>query len=182
MLTLVAWAMEIVPTTPDPSMDYAPFFILANHRFVLMISIPYLFVLGVVFSCDIIALLIAIVRKNQMTTPTISSCNASKNMNLPAHLYTNNIHSSSILDQGKSNGCKFMNPMKRYIVQTPFFKKKVILKFSIVIILFCFQSNIEQTQSNCSTHDYCNLTKFGQDWTENNKFLLQCKNLVGLLS
>ena len=130
MLTLVAWTIEIVPTTPDPSMDYAPFFILANHRFVLMISIPYLFVLGVVFSCDMIALLIAIVRKNQMTTPTNSSCNASKNMSLPAHLYTNNIHSCSILDQGKSNGCKFMNPMKRYIVQTPFFKKGVLLKFS----------------------------------------------------
>ena len=24
--------------------------------------------------------------------------------------------------------------------------------------------------SDCSTHDYCNLTKFGQDWTENKIF------------
>ena len=40
-----------------------------------------------------------------------SSCNASRNMSLPAHLNTNNIHSGSILDQGKSNGCKFMNPI-----------------------------------------------------------------------
>ena len=111
MLTLVTWAIEIVPTTPDHSMDYAPFFILANHRFVIMISIPYLFVLGLVFTCDIIALLIAIVRKNQMTTPTISSCNALRNMSLPTHLKTNNIHSGSILDQGKSNACKFLNPI-----------------------------------------------------------------------
>ena len=97
MLTLVAWAIDIIPTTPDQSMDYAPFFILANHRFVIMISIPYLFVLGVVFTCDMIALLIAIVRKNQMTTPTISSSNASRNLSLPVHM-----NSTSVLDQAKS--------------------------------------------------------------------------------
>ena len=34
---------------------------------------------------------------------------------------------------------------------------------------FCFQSNINQTWSDCSTHEYFNLTKFGQDWTENKK-------------
>ena len=108
MLTLVTWAIEIVPTTPDPSMDYAPFFILANHRFVLMISIPYLFVLGVVFSCDLIALLIAIVRKNQMTTPTISSSIASRNLSLPGplHLYTIN---KSVFDQAKSSICEYLS-------------------------------------------------------------------------
>ena len=35
---------------------------------------------------------------------------------------------------------------------------------------FCFQSNINQTWSDCSTHEYFNLTKFGQDWTKTKKF------------
>ena len=106
MLTLVAWAIEIIPTTPDKSMDYAPFFILTNHRFVIMISIPYLFVLGVVFTCDMIALLIAIVRKNQMTTPTISSTGISRNLSLPVHLNPNNM---SVLDQAKSSICEYLS-------------------------------------------------------------------------
>ena len=108
MLTLVAWAVEIIPTTPDQSMDYAPFFILTNHRFVIMLSIPYLFVLGIVFTCDMIALIIAIVRKNQMTTPTISSSIASRNLSLPGplHLYTIN---KSVFDQTKSSICEYLS-------------------------------------------------------------------------
>ena len=32
-----------------------------------------------------------------------------------------------------------------------------------------------------STHEYYNLIKFGQDWTENKKFLSLCKILAGPL-
>ena len=61
------------------------------------------------------------------------------------------------------------------------FKKGVLLKFCILIKFFCFQSNHDQSWSDCSTHEYCNLTKFGQDWTENKNFLSVCKILVGPL-
>ena len=46
---------------------------------------------------------------------------------------------------------------------------------------FCFQSNLNQTWSNCSTHEYCNLVNFGHDWTENKNFLSLCKILSGPL-
>ena len=40
--------------------------------------------------------------------------------------------------------------------------------------------NILRPRKFFSTHEYCNLTKFGQDWTEK-KFLLLCKILAGPL-
>ena len=65
ILTLIAWAIEIIPMEVN---EFAPFFALTNRRFVLMISFPYLFVLGIVFGCDMIALLVAILKKNQMNS------------------------------------------------------------------------------------------------------------------
>ena len=40
--------------------------------------------------------------------------------------------------------------------------------------------NILRPRKFFSTDEYCNLTKFGQDWTEK-KFLLLCKILAGPL-
>ena len=57
----------------------------------------------------------------------------------------------------------------------------VLPKFCILIKKFCFQSNLDQTWSDFSTHEHCNLTKFGHDWTENKNFLSVCKILEGLL-
>ena len=65
ILTLIAWAIEIIPMEAN---EFAPFFALTNRRFVLMISFPYLFALGIVFGCDMIALLVAILKKNQMNS------------------------------------------------------------------------------------------------------------------
>ena len=45
-------------------------------------------------------------------------------------------------------------------------------------IFFCFQSNLDQTWSDCSTHEYLNLTKFGQNWTKYKKNLSLCKILA----
>ena len=63
ILTLMAWAIEIIPLEAN---EFAPFFTLTNQKFVLMISFPYLFVLGIVFGCDMIALLVAIAKKTQL--------------------------------------------------------------------------------------------------------------------
>ena len=63
-------------------------------------------------------------------------------------------------------------------LEAAFFKKGVLTTFWP---FFCFQSNLDQTQSDCSTHEYYNLTKFGQDWTENKKLLSACKILAGPL-
>ena len=38
----------------------------------------------------------------------------------------------------------------------------VLPKFCILIKKFCFQSNLDQIWSDCSSHEYYNLTKFGQ--------------------
>ena len=59
----MAWTIEIIPMEAN---EFAPFFTLTNQKFVLMISFPYLFVLGIVFGCDMIALLVAIAKKNQL--------------------------------------------------------------------------------------------------------------------
>ena len=58
------------------TLPMAPFFFLTSHKFVTMIAIPYLFVLGVVFTCDFIVLVIAICRKHDMTSPKTSLTSA----------------------------------------------------------------------------------------------------------
>ena len=56
-------------------------------------------------------------------------------------------------------------------LEAAFFKKGVLTTFWPIIILFCFQSNLDQTWSDCSTYEYYNLTEFGQDWTEKKNLL-----------
>ena len=51
-------------------------------------------------------------------------------------------------------------------------------KFCILLNCFCFQSNLDQTWSDCSTHECYNLTKFGQDWTENKKKIIIGQKVV----
>ena len=62
-------------------------------------------------------------------------------------------------------------------LEAGFFKKGVLTTFWPIINFFCFQSNLDQTQSDCSAHEQYNLTKFGQDLTENKNFSLQAKQL-----
>ena len=67
-LTFLTWIIEIIPRDEnDKTLEFAPFFVMADHRFVMMISFPYLFVLGIVFTCDCIALLIAIMRRKRLS-------------------------------------------------------------------------------------------------------------------
>ena len=65
-----------------------------------------------------------------------------------------------------------------FSVEAEFFRKGSLLLFGLVIKFFCFESNLDQTWSDCITHEYCNLTLFGQDWTENKKILLQGQKVV----
>lgn len=75
-LTLLAWILEVIPES-FVDLPMAPFFILTDHKFVVMLAIPYLFILGVVFSSDMIALLIALMRRARMTTPAFVTSTAS---------------------------------------------------------------------------------------------------------
>ena len=65
-----------------------------------------------------------------------------------------------------------------FSVEAEFFRKGSLLLFGLVIKIFCFESNLDQTWSDCSTHEYYNLTLFGQDWTQNKKDLLQGQKVV----
>ena len=71
ILTIFAWSIEIIPPQME-KLPMAPFFFLTSHKFVTMIAIPYLFVLGIVFTCDFIVLVIAICRKRDMASPKSS--------------------------------------------------------------------------------------------------------------
>ena len=71
-----------------------------------------------------------------------------------------------------------MFEIKRAYLEAAFFRKGSLLLFGLVIKTFFFQSNLDQTKSDCSTHEYCNLTKFGQDWTQNKKILSQGQKVV----
>ena len=53
----------------------------------------------------------------------------------------------------------------KIVLESLKFKKVVLPKFYILIKKICFQFNLDQTWSDCSTHEYYNLTKFGQDCT-----------------
>ena len=76
ILTFLAWTLAVIPPETE-KLPMAPFFFLTSHKFVMMIAIPYLFVLGVVFTCDFIVLVIAIYRKRDMTSPKTSTSLAS---------------------------------------------------------------------------------------------------------
>ena len=78
ILTFLAWTLAVIPPETE-KLPMAPFFFLTSHKFVTMIAIPYLFVLGVVFTCDFIVLVIAIYRKRDMTSPKTSLTSAGIN-------------------------------------------------------------------------------------------------------
>ena len=58
---------------------------------------------------------------------------------------------------------------KFHSLEAVFFKKGVLTTFWPMIKIICFQSNLDQTWSDCSSHECYNLTEFDQDWTENKK-------------
>ena len=71
-LTALAWGLEIIPEDMK-TLPMTPFFLLANHKFVTLIGIPFLVIFGVVITCDVIVLVIALLRKRDLLTPITSS-------------------------------------------------------------------------------------------------------------
>ena len=63
-----------------------------------------------------------------------------------------------------------------FSVEAEFFRKGSLLLFGLVIKIFCFESNLDQTWSDCSSHEYYNLNKFGHDWTEIKFFFIKMQN------
>ena len=86
ILTAFAWSIEVIPPEMQ-NLPMAPFFFLTSHKFVFMIAIPYLFVLGIVFTCDFIVLVIAICRKRDMSSPKTSLISANSRDNDNGRMY-----------------------------------------------------------------------------------------------
>ena len=86
ILTTFAWSIEVIPPQMR-ELPMAPFFFLTSHKFVTMIAIPYLFVLGIVFTCDFIVLIIAICRKRDMSSPKTSLISANSRDNDNGRIY-----------------------------------------------------------------------------------------------
>ena len=55
------------------------------------------------------------------------------------------------------------------------------LGFGGIDVMIQDQRQFDQTWSDCSTIEYYNLTKFGQDWTKNKNCSSVCKILAGPL-
>ena len=69
-----------------------------------------------------------------------------------------------------------MRYRKIHILESTQFKKGSCHNSILMKKIFCFQSNLEQTRSDFSTHEFFNLTKFGEDWTENKKRFFSIQN------
>ena len=72
VMATLAWGIDVVP----PEVNAKPMhslYILISSKFVLMLSIPFLFVAGMVFTLDLIVLIIAMNRKRQMSSPVTTS-------------------------------------------------------------------------------------------------------------
>ncbi len=70
--TLASWSIGVVPSyLADAPMN--PLFLLPTRSFVHALGIPYLVILANVFVFDMTALVIALMRRRQMTSPTTSS-------------------------------------------------------------------------------------------------------------
>ena len=104
---------------------------LTNFKFVAIISIPYLFMLGIVVTCDVIALTIAVMRKKKLMTPKTSK----------QHTNSSNFSTGNSQDMEKKY---FLNVFKGIIAS---YVNKCTLKewrakqMSMSVCPFCFRSN-----------------------------------------
>ena len=63
-MTVLAWAIDIIPSEVQ-DLPMAPYFLMTTYRFVLFTSVPFLIVFVIVFSCDVIVLIIAMQRRKR---------------------------------------------------------------------------------------------------------------------
>ena len=63
-MTVLAWAIDIIPTKVQ-DLPMAPYFLMTTYRFVIFTSVPFLIVFVIVFSSDVIVLIIAMHRRKR---------------------------------------------------------------------------------------------------------------------
>ena len=63
-MTVLAWAIDIIPSKVQ-DLPMAPYFLMTTYRFVIFTSVPFLIVFVIVFSCDVIVLIIAMQRRKR---------------------------------------------------------------------------------------------------------------------
>jgi len=73
-MAVLAWAIDVIPVDVQ-NMPMAPFLYLTSYKFVVMTTVPFLIIFGIVFSCDISVLIIAMRRRkrNEKGSPKNSS-------------------------------------------------------------------------------------------------------------
>ena len=63
-MTVLAWAIDIIPSKVQ-DLPMAPYILMTTYRFVIFTSVPFLIVFVIVFSCDVIVLIIAMQRRKR---------------------------------------------------------------------------------------------------------------------
>ena len=63
-MTVLAWAIDIIPSKVQ-NLPMAPYFLMTTYRFVIFTSVPFLIVFVIVFSSDVIVLIIAMHRRKR---------------------------------------------------------------------------------------------------------------------
>ena len=63
-MTVLAWAIDIIPSKVQ-DLPMAPYFLMTTYRFVIFTSVPFLIVFVIVFSSDVIVLIIAMHRRKR---------------------------------------------------------------------------------------------------------------------
>ena len=63
-MTVLAWAIEIIPSEVQ-NLRMAPYYLMTTYRFVIFTSVPFLIIFVIVFTCDVIVLIIAMQRRKR---------------------------------------------------------------------------------------------------------------------
>ena len=103
-MTVLAWAIDIIPSEVQ-DLPMAPYFLMTTYRFVIFTSVPFLIVFVIVFSCDVIVLIIAMQRRKRHIKRSPKSSSIS--INTRSTSIMKNPSKRSDLEKGISNPIDF---------------------------------------------------------------------------
>ena len=103
-MTVLAWAIDIIPSKVQ-DLPMAPYFLMTTYRFVIFTSVPFLIVFVIVFSSDVIVLIIAMHRRKRHIKRSPKSSSIS--INTRSTSIMKNPSKRSDLEKGISNPIDF---------------------------------------------------------------------------
>ena len=71
ILTGLAWFIEIIPKGIYDS-PMGSFYYITTYKFIILLSVPFLFLCGVVCTCDFLVLVVALNRRHRLKSPMTS--------------------------------------------------------------------------------------------------------------